>query len=61
LVGLANLQLVRVKAEPTITIQVETVGPGTLESAILMQTDPTTLKHITAELEAALKASHSVS
>ena len=44
------------QAEPTMVIKLDTIGPGTEQSSVLLQTDPTTLAHITKELEAALKA-----
>lgn len=44
------------QAEPAVVMKLDTVGPGTDTTSVLLQTDPTTLAHITRELEAALKA-----
>jgi len=43
------------QVEPTVVIQLETVGAEDVAKTILMQTDPVTLGHITNQLEAALK------
>eukprot|EP00037_Helgoeca_nana_P008087 m.72270 g.72270 ORF g.72270 m.72270 type:complete len:250 (-) comp18714_c0_seq3:445-1194(-) len=44
------------EVEPTVVLQIDTIDQNSDPASIVLQTDPTTLAHLTAQLEAALKA-----
>eukprot|EP00038_Savillea_parva_P008892 m.179860 g.179860 ORF g.179860 m.179860 type:complete len:202 (-) comp14872_c0_seq1:24-629(-) len=46
----------RSTVEPTLVLQIDTVDENSDPASVVLQTDPTTLNHITTQLEAALKA-----
>eukprot|EP00036_Acanthoecidae_sp_10tr_P010887 CAMPEP_0182925368 /NCGR_PEP_ID=MMETSP0105_2-20130417/9376_1 /TAXON_ID=81532 ORGANISM="Acanthoeca-like sp., Strain 10tr" /NCGR_SAMPLE_ID=MMETSP0105_2 /ASSEMBLY_ACC=CAM_ASM_000205 /LENGTH=201 /DNA_ID=CAMNT_0025063215 /DNA_START=41 /DNA_END=646 /DNA_ORIENTATION=- len=46
----------RQSVEPTVVLQIDTLDENSDAASITLQTDPTTLAHMTAQLEAALKA-----
>ena len=43
------------QAEPTVVFKMDTVNASSQAESVLLQTDPTTLAHVTRELEAAIK------
>eukprot|EP00035_Acanthoeca_spectabilis_P022387 m.443446 g.443446 ORF g.443446 m.443446 type:complete len:202 (-) comp18966_c0_seq1:53-658(-) len=46
----------RQTVEPTVVLQIDTLDENSESASVVLQTDPTTLVHLTEQLEAALKA-----